>query len=63
VENFGPRFVRAGADQVPGAEAGTAGLGLPLAAEIASVHGGTLLLANPGKPGARFECWIPVAGT
>lgn len=42
--------------QVPGAEAGKAGLGLSLAAEIARLHGGELRLANPGQPGARFEC-------
>ncbi len=45
--------------QVPGSENGTAGLGLPLAAQIAAVHGGTLALANPGHPGARFECRLP----
>jgi signal transduction histidine kinase len=45
--------------QVPGAEAGRAGLGLALAAEIAKVHGGELRLANPGEAGARFECrWL-----
>ena len=46
--------------QVPGAEAGTAGLGLSLASEIAVVHGGRLSLANPGKTGARFECQLPL---
>jgi signal transduction histidine kinase len=46
--------------QVPGAESGTAGLGLSLAAEIAAVHGGELRLANPGQPGARFECRLPI---
>ena len=45
--------------QVPGGETGTAGLGLPLAAQIAAVHGGALALANPGQPGARFECRLP----
>lgn len=45
--------------QVPGADAGRAGLGLSLAAEIARVHGGELRLANPGKPGACFECRLP----
>ena len=49
--------------QVPGAEGGRAGLGLPLAAEIARVHGGALRLVNPGQPGARFEfCWPGVGG-
>lgn len=47
--------------QVPGDETGTAGLGLPLAAQIAAVHGGTLALANPGQPGARFECRLPAS--
>jgi signal transduction histidine kinase len=47
--------------QVPGAESGTAGLGLSLAAEIAAVHGGRLTLANPGQPGAHFECRLPAA--
>lgn len=46
--------------QVPGREGGSAGLGLSLAAEIAAVHGGRLQLANPGKPGARFECNWPI---
>ena len=45
--------------QVPGAETGAAGLGLSLAAEIAAAHGGELRLANPGQPGARFECRFP----
>lgn len=45
--------------QIPGGEAGAAGLGLPLAAQIAAVHGGALTLANPGRPGARFECRLP----
>ncbi len=48
--------------QVPGSETGTAGLGLPLAAQIAAVHGGALKLANPGQPGARFECRLPGLG-
>ena len=47
--------------QMPGGESGTAGLGLPLAAQIAAVHGGKLKLANPGKPGARFECRLPAS--
>ena len=47
--------------QMPGGESGAAGLGLSLAAEIAAVHGGELILANPGTPGARFECRLPAA--
>ena len=45
--------------QMPGGGTGAAGLGLSLAAEIATAHGGRLMLANPGKPGARFECQWP----
>lgn len=45
--------------QVPGGDGGTAGLGLSLAAQIATVHDGELRLANPGQPGARFECQFP----
>ena len=47
--------------QVPGSKTGTTGLGLSLAAEIAHLHGGKLELANPGQPGARFECRLPRA--
>lgn len=41
--------------QVPGNSVGGAGLGLALSRDIATLHGGTLRLANPGQPGARFE--------
>ncbi len=47
--------------QIPGSKTGTTGLGLPLAVEIARLHGGKLELANPGQPGARFECRLPRA--
>ncbi len=47
--------------QIPGGEVGAAGLGLSLAAQIAVVHGGELRLANPGQPGACFECRLPAA--
>ena len=47
--------------QIPGSKTGTTGLGLPLAAEIARLHGGKLELANPGQLGARFECRLPRA--
>lgn len=47
--------------QIPGTPSGAAGLGLSLAAEIARLHGGKLELANPGQPGARFECRLPRA--
>lgn len=42
---------------------GGAGLGLPIAALVASAHGGTLELAPPaadGTPGARFLLRVPV---
>ena len=38
---------------------GGTGLGLYLATLVARAHGGTLVLLNPGEPGARFECRIP----
>jgi signal transduction histidine kinase len=46
--------------QVPGSRQGRAGLGLALAADIAAVHGGTLIVANPGQAGARFEWATPL---
>ncbi len=46
--------------QAPGSDRGKAGLGLALASDIAKVHGGKLVLVNPGQHGARFECTIPV---
>ena len=36
------------------------GLGLPLAARVLSYLGGSITLANPGEPGARFELWLPL---
>ena len=41
-------------------ETGGTGLGLYLAKLVAVAHGGTLELLNPGQPGARFECRIPI---
>jgi len=49
--------------QISGADSGSAGLGLSLAAEIAEVHGGNLSLANPGQSGARFECRLPLSAS
>jgi signal transduction histidine kinase len=46
--------------QIPGSRQGRAGLGLALAADIAAAHGGRLVVANPGQPGARFECAVPL---
>lgn len=39
---------------------GGTGLGLYLATLVAKAHGGELVLLNPGEPGARFECRIPI---
>jgi signal transduction histidine kinase len=39
---------------------GGTGLGLYLATLVARAHGGTLVLLNPGEPGARFECRLPI---
>ena len=39
---------------------GGTGLGLYLADLIAKAHGGSLTLLNPGQPGARFVCRIPL---
>jgi signal transduction histidine kinase len=41
-------------------DTGGTGLGLYLATMIAEAHGGKLQLLNPGEPGARFECRIPI---
>lgn len=41
-------------------DTGGTGLGLHLATLVARAHGGTLTLANPGQPGARFVCRIPI---
>lgn len=39
---------------------GGTGLGLYLATLVAAAHGGELVLLNPGEPGARFECRLPI---
>jgi signal transduction histidine kinase len=41
-------------------DTGGTGLGLYLATLVAKAHGGSLELLNPGEPGARFECRIPI---
>ena len=47
------------ADQVRSRGSGT-GLGLPIAAAIAQMHGGTLTVRNrPGAKGARLELFLP----
>lgn len=42
-------------------DSGGTGLGLPIAREVAELHGGSLDLINNGRPGATFEMRIPVA--
>lgn len=51
------RFVRL--DEARARDAGGAGLGLAISREIAEKHGGSLVLANPGSPGAVFELSLP----
>jgi signal transduction histidine kinase len=41
-------------------DTGGTGLGLYIADLIAKAHGGSLRLLNPGQPGARFACRIPL---
>ena len=69
VSDDGPGIPAAGAEQIferfgrldeaRGSETGGTGLGLAIAAEIVERHGGTLVLANPGQPGAVFELSLP----
>jgi len=49
------RFTRL--DDARSARDGGAGLGLPIARDIAARHGGTLTVEGP--PGARFVLWLP----
>jgi signal transduction histidine kinase len=58
-ERIFERFGRLDEARTP--EAGGSGLGLAIAKEIAERHGGTLLLVNPGEPGAILEMRLPVA--
>ena len=70
VSDDGPGIPAAGAEQIferfgrldeaRGSETGGTGLGLAIAAEIVERHGGTLVLANPGQPGAVFELSLPL---
>jgi two-component system OmpR family sensor kinase len=51
------RFYRV--DRARARAQGGAGLGLPIARDIARAHGGELLLANPGEPHATFVIRLP----
>lgn len=51
------RFGRA--DEARSADVGGTGLGLAITRDIVERHGGRLVLANPGQPGARFEIHLP----
>lgn len=53
------RFTRL--DDARSAGRGGAGLGLPIARDIAERHGGTLRVEQDGSPGARFVLRLPVA--
>src|SRR5207248_3630507 len=47
--------------QVPGATAGGAGLGLPIAKRIVEAHGGTIWAESEVGKGARFFFTVPLA--
>jgi signal transduction histidine kinase len=47
-------------DEARTADAGGTGLGLAIARDIVERHGGRLVLANAGQPGARFEIHLPI---
>ncbi|WP_371776077.1 sensor histidine kinase [Streptomyces sp. NBC_01438] len=51
------RFVRL--DDARARDDGGAGLGLAIARDVATRHGGRLTLAGAGERGARFELWLP----
>jgi signal transduction histidine kinase len=51
------RFTRV--DEARNADEGGAGLGLAIARDIIEKHGGRLVLANAGEPGAMFEVRLP----
>ena len=56
--NLGEPFYRG--DPSRTRDTGGTGLGLYLATLVARAHGGSLELLNPGQPGARFQCNIPL---
>ncbi|MGW0665536.1 sensor histidine kinase [Streptomyces sp. NPDC002746] len=51
------RFVRL--DDARARDDGGAGLGLAIARDVATRHGGRLTVAGEGERGARFELWLP----
>jgi len=57
-EHLGEPFYRG--DPSRTRDTGGSGLGLYLAILVAKAHSGSLILANPGQDGARFECRIPL---
>lgn len=54
------RFVRL--DDARARDDGGAGLGLAIARDVATRHGGRLTVAGAGERGARFELWLPGPG-
>lgn len=51
------RFVRL--DDARARDDGGAGLGLAIARDVATRHGGRLTVSGAGERGARFELWLP----
>ncbi|TWG05744.1 sensor histidine kinase [Streptomyces brevispora] len=56
-ERIFERFVRL--DDARARDDGGAGLGLAIARDVATRHGGRLTVAGAGEHGARFELWLP----
>ncbi|MFJ1697754.1 ATP-binding protein [Streptomyces sp. NPDC087532] len=59
-ERIFERFVRL--DDARTRDEGGAGLGLAIARDVASRHGGRLTVEGVREGGARFELWLPSAG-
>ncbi|MFB7007187.1 MULTISPECIES: sensor histidine kinase [unclassified Streptomyces] len=59
-ERIFERFVRL--DDARTRDEGGAGLGLAIARDVASRHGGRLTVEGAREGGARFELWLPSAG-
>lgn len=58
-ERIFERFVRL--DDARTRDEGGAGLGLALARDVVTRHGGRLTVAGAGERGARFELWLPAS--